>query len=310
MKISNVLAFIASLLIAMVLWLNVQPLNEPGKERELQVKMDLRDLPDGLVVVQPPESVIVFASGSSDDLERLDSREVQAFIDLEQAKPGEQDYEVMVTGPLGRRIQLRARRPQLRLDIERIARNDREIVLEPTGVPPAEYVYDGATIMPSQVTISGPESAVARAARVRVLLDLSRVGPNSNFTLHAEVLDQEGKPIPLIECDPPTVQVIPAVASAPASRRVFINPKVTGSPALGFKVLGYEMKPTQLELTGSSRELGSVNAVETTPISIEGASENVSRTVKVVLPEGLRIKGTNEVTVVIRIGRVDAPVEE
>jgi YbbR domain-containing protein len=307
LKLSNIVAFVASLAIALVLWLNVQPLSQPGKERELQVKLETRDLPANMIVVQPPESVIVFATGSSEDLDRLDSREVQAFINLESARVGVEDYEVQVTGPLGRRIQLRARRPQLRLDIERVARDERQVTLSLSGVPPAEYVYDGATMVPSQVAISGPESAIARVASVRVLLDLSRVGPNSDFTLPTEVFDAEGKPIPLVECEPTTVKVIPAVASAPASRRVVINPVLTGVPALGYKVIGYEIKPNQLELMGNSRELGSVSAVDTRPISIEGVAETVTRKIQVVLPEGLRVKGTNEVSVTIRIGRIEPP---
>ncbi len=304
MKLSSIFTFFASLLIALVLWLNVQPLYDPDKEREMQVKLEMRDLATGLAVIQAPESVTVFASGTAEDLDRLDSRNVIAFVNLAGARTGEADYPVEVAGPAGGRVTLRARRTVLSLDIERTGSNERTVELETTGLPPAEYVYDGATIVPALVSIAGPESSLSKVKKIRALIDLSRIAPKSDFTLQLEALDSEGKPVPMISIEPSSVRVSPAVASAPTTKRVIINAAFEGSVANGFEVTFYELKPSQIELTGPSRELAKVSQISTAPISIKDLRADATIPVKLVIPTGLKATAATPASIVIKVSPV------
>jgi hypothetical protein len=81
LKLDSLITFLASLAIAIVLWLVVQPTYEANKERELQVKLELQNLAADMAVIQQPESVTITASGTSADLDRLESDQVTAFID-------------------------------------------------------------------------------------------------------------------------------------------------------------------------------------------------------------------------------------
>lgn len=307
MKLSSFFTFLASLLIAFVLWLNVQPLYDPDKEREMQVKLELRDLSPNLAVIQAPESVTVFASGTTEQLDRLDSRDITAFVNLSAAKAGEAEYPVEVAGPSGRRVTLRARRSDLSLDIERTDSKEHDIELETTGLPPAEYVYDGATLVPALVNLSGPESSLGKVAKVRALIDLSRIAPRSDFNLKLEALDADGKPVPMVTIEPESVRVSPAVVSAPTTKRVIINAAFEGAVANGYEVTYYEVKPVQIELTGPSRELSKVSQINTAPISLKGLKSDTTIPVKLVIPPGLKATAATPTSITIRIAPVVRP---
>lgn len=304
----NVWAFAAALLISLVLWLNVQPLYDPDKEKEIPVRLEMRNLPEGLAPVEWPESVTVTASGTSSEVDSVSSASFAAYVDLTGATAGQKDYPVQVIGPSRPTGAVRPTRANARILLARVASDTRSVELEQVGLPPTEYLVDGASIQPETVTISGPDTFLSSVRKVRVLLDLSRVRPRSEFSLEVEMLDEDGRPVPLVRSEPKTVVVSPAVASAPASKRVLVQPMFRGQPAIGYRVTGVEVRPSQVALTGSSQDLARVTVVETSEVSIEGLRATTTLTANLALPPGLRASGGSQVRVVVKIEAAPAPV--
>lgn len=300
----NVLAFVTSLVIAIILWLNVQPLYDPDKEREIPVKLELRDMPDGLIAVTFPDTITVVASGMASELGGVTAKDFVAFVDMKNAKPGFLEFPISVSSPARASYQVHATRNRVKIEIQRLASDQRSVELEPTGLPPANYIYDGASIVPSSVQISGPEENLALVKRVRVLFDLSKIGPKSDFTLSVETLDEKGLPVPMVKSDPATVTISPAVASAPTSKRVLITPVFKGQPQFGYKVVSYELKPNQLELSGGSAELGAVSSLETVPIDLSDLTADTIQTIEVPLPAGLKSKTGTKIRVVVKVAQL------
>ncbi len=301
MKLENILIFIASLIISILLWLQIQPLNDPSRERELQVRLEIRDLPDALVLLQPPESVTVVASGTKEQLDQLQSDSVMAYIDLSAAQIGERNYTVQVQGPLNSGVKFNVKRSLLQLTVEKLVEDQRVVTLETTGLPPNDLVYDGATIQPDVVTIEGPESRVAAVHSVRAIFDLGRAAPRSDFTVEVEPLDKDGKPLPQVICIPSSVTISPAVAAAPPSRRIWISPTIVGQPAFGFRIVRTEVRPQQVELSGQAGVLQRVTSVETDPIDVEGINETRTVSAKLRVPDGLSATTSQEIQVTIYV---------
>lgn len=296
----GILMFIASLVISLLLWLQVQPLFDPGKEREFQAPLEVEGLPESLMVVNLPEAVTLVASGATADLDRLNARSVKAYVDLRRVQPGTNTVLVQVNAPVASDITLRARTVRLSITVERVAESQQPVQFESSGVPPEEYIFDGASMLPDTVTVRGPASLLPRVKRVRVLLDLSRIRPSGTYPLPVEILDESNRPVPWLTANPPQVTVSPAVAPAPAARSVLITPSWSGQPAFGFQVTQYEIRPMQVRVKGESRELSSITTVETEPIPIEGAKQDITLRVRLRLPSGLT-SDTKEVRVVVRI---------
>jgi len=292
---------LASLLIAIVLWLQIQPQSVPGREREMSVRLDVENLPAGLAVIQAPESVKVIASGTAQALEQLDSSEFSATIDLKDASVGEVTSLVQVKGPTRSSITARAARPRLTLLVDRISRTIKGISVESTGLPPTGFTYDSSALEPEEVEVTGPTRLVQKVAVVRAILDLSKVRPGSSFTLGLEPMDAQGRPVTGLTLEPSEVTATPGVNSAPAAKRVFVNAVFNGQLPFGATVERYQVNPPQVELTGPSSELAGVISLNTSPISLDALTGTVEREVDLIIPQNLRASGSGKVKVLLVI---------
>ena len=117
MNRENLSLGIASLVIAFLLWYQVQPLFEPGRERELAVKLKLINRPEGMMAIPSVETVLVIASGTRDQLDRLEMDSVEAIVDLQDAEPGDRIYPVEIQAPNGSNLMFSARTPLVRVAV-------------------------------------------------------------------------------------------------------------------------------------------------------------------------------------------------
>lgn len=300
---------LASLMIAVVLWLQIQPQADPGREREMTVRLEVENLATGLAVIQAPESIRIIVSGTAQVLEGLDSTEFSAFVDLSESGVGEITTLVQVKGPTRANLTARPVRPRISLNVDRIDRDQKAVTLDTTGLPPSGLTYDISALDPDQVEITGPARLVQRVATLRAILDLSRVRPGSAFTLNVEPLDSQGKPVTGLTLDPPDVIATPSVVSAPTSKRVLVNPIFSGQLPFGASVERFEVTPNQVEVTGPSTELARISQISTAVIALDGLSGTVEREIELTSPQGVRISGSGKVKIllVIRQSQTQAP---
>ena len=156
------------------------------------------------------------------------------------------------------------------------------------------------------VQLRGPLSrALDPRAPLEVLLDLSNARPGTNsYPINAS-------DIPL----PPEVEVVsvePAAISLELERRqtlsVALRPVVEGTPATGFVLASVRVMPEQVAIQGPESRLDGVDFVETTPISVEGATGPIEATVQPVLPDPLlRLLSAVPVQVLVQVEPRAAP---
>ena len=150
------------------------------------------------------------------------------------------------------------------------------------------------------VQLRGPLSrALDPRATLEVLLDLSNARPGTNsYPINAS-------DIPL----PPEIEVVsvePAAISLELERRqtlsVAVRPIVEGVPAAGFVLASVRVVPEQVAIQGPESRLDGVDFVETTPVSVEGATGPVETMVEPVLPDPLlRLLSALPIQVVVQI---------
>ena len=150
------------------------------------------------------------------------------------------------------------------------------------------------------VQLRGPLSrALDPRATLEVLLDLSNARPGTNsYPINASDIPL----LPEIE----VVSVEPAAISLELERRqtlsVAVRPIVEGVPAAGFVLASVRVVPEQVAIQGPESRLDGVDFVETTPVSVEGATGPVETVVEPVLPDPLlRLLSALPIQVVVQI---------
>ncbi len=126
--------------------------------------------------------------------------------------------------------------------------------------------------------LRGPLSrALDPTAPIEVLLDLSDARPGTSTW----VIDESAMNLP------PQVEVVsvePSVITVDLerlqTRYVPVEPLLEGVPAAGFQIVAVRPAPQQLMIQGPASRLDPLENVETTPVSVEGATGTVEATVQ------------------------------
>ena len=147
---------------------------------------------------------------------------------------------------------------------------------------PRDLVITSSVPETVALQLRGPLSGVFDSRTpLEVLLDLSDARPGVN-----------GYPIKETDVQlPPAVQLVsvePAEITLELERlettTLAVSPVIEGSPAPGFVLGEIRVAPAQLTIHGPGSLLGALAQVETTPLSVEGATTTVEATVQPLLP--------------------------
>lgn len=147
--------------VATLLWLVVT--DDPEVERTLRVGLELQRAPSGIELVGAvPDTVSVRVRGAASRLSALSSGSLSVVVDLDGVRPGRRLFPLtaeQVTVPYG--IQVSQVTPTaLPLNFE--TTGEKVVPVRPRieGTPVPGHSVTNVSVNPSQIRISGPESAV------------------------------------------------------------------------------------------------------------------------------------------------------
>ncbi len=170
-----------------------------------------------------------------------------------------------------------------------------------TGDVPSGLTVGPPELSYSQVTVSGPASVVdlVRAARAQVVIQPSGLDVDADVPLVA--VDALGNTVRPVDIRPDTVRVRIRVGSQAQTKSLPINPVATGTPATGYEVVSVGVEPVLVTVEGDPDALAPLARIDTEPVSVSGATSDVTATVGLVLPSGVHALSTDQVRVVVRI---------
>lgn len=291
-----------SFCLSLMLWLQVSAQAEPNKQREFLIRLETRGLNPELFAANVPDGITVIAEGPEQSLERLEPEELVATASLANLKVG--DHSVRVRVPeLRPPLRLRAKRSTVSVTLDKLVSTTKSVVVEVQGQIPGNLRFEGATSDPPIVTISGPAKEIARVRKVRAMLDLSLVRPGLVHQIDLELLGADNTPLNRVEANPRLVNVLPAVAAAPASKSVPISPTWEGTLPFPFRIKSYTVEPNTVQLTGGSGDLAQVYSVVTEPIKLGNIRATKTLMVRLKVPAGLTPLSDVEVKVMIEVER-------
>jgi hypothetical protein len=165
--IRNVGLKLLSVAVAVLLWLVVA--GDPIVERTLRVGVELQRTPPGSELVgSAPDSVTVRVRGPASQLADLAPGDLSVVVDLEGVRAGRRLFALtpsQVTAPYGLEI-VQIVPPTLPLTFEASASKIVPVRAQLEGTPAPGHSVTNVSVTPSQVRVTGPESAVERLAEV------------------------------------------------------------------------------------------------------------------------------------------------
>ncbi|MFM9872253.1 MAG: YbbR-like domain-containing protein [Fimbriimonadaceae bacterium] len=290
MKREDVLLLIASFVIAVALWFQVQPMFEPGHEREFFVSLQMENKPENLFINTPTDNVTVVASGTIADLDKLDTSKVIAYIELKSAKSGDSSLPIQIRAPADSNLQFRAKTPTIRITGEQIIRDNRKVKVITTGTPANGLILTGTVANPDSVELFGPKSNIQKVSILQVTVDLEKLRPGQTYAALVAILDDEGNPVPATFTNPARITVAASYTTSIATREVPLIVDWTGQVASGYMIDEISVAPDHVEISGKSEDVSSITILKTEKIDISGIKANKEVTVKLVSPPGINPK--------------------
>jgi YbbR domain-containing protein len=309
---SNLGALLLAFALAVVVWFSAETAANPNIESTRSVPLEIYGLdPNMLIVDNPPAQVRVTMSAPTSVMNSLDSVDgsITAWVDVSGLEAGSYELEVNAQasetyGP----VRINQITPQLvTLTLEPLITRNFPVDLVISGDPAIGYQKGTPSYTPTSVTVSGAASVVDQVTSTQVALDISEADETIDVEIPVLALDANSDPVEGVLINPKTINVTQPVYLQGGYRNVIVKVLTTGQPANGYKLTNITVSPLNVVVFASDPQL--VNDlpgfVETEPVDLTGAEDDVDTFAALQLPEGISVVGDETVLVQVSIAAIE-----
>lgn len=304
----NLQTFLWALLLAIAVWIAAVTAADPDEQRVYAhpVPIEIVGQDSGLVTVgNLPTQVEVTLRAPRSVWTRLDSQEkpIRAVVDLSGMSEGDHmaRVQVQVTEQPARIVAVTPSNFTVRL--EPLVSRSLPIQLTLNGQPAIGYQAGTPVLDPTEALVSGAKSLIDEVDRARVTVNLSGTRESVKQKLDVQIYNASNQPLTKLSVNPPSVLVNIPVAQQGGYRDVAVKVIVQGQVANGYLLTKLSVFPPIVTVYSTDPKL--VNelpgVVETQPLELRGASDDISTRLALELPSGVSVVGEQSVQVQVGI---------
>lgn len=239
--------------------------------------------------------------------ESLQSRNLQAYIDLTGYEKGAYDVPIVIESTDKNVHITEMQRRQLRIQLDEVI--TKTVTVHVSVMDDAEYGYavEDPVVEPSSLLIRGPAQLVNQVIVAEAPVYLRGATAQVERIQTVQLLNRQDQPVPNVLAEPSAVEVTIPVERWPGRRSVAVRVKLVGSPAEGYRLGRVTPEPSSVVLYGNAVALEQVPGyVETAPLSLDGATDEIRARLELILPAGVNASDGNAVAVIAEV----LPIED
>lgn len=311
----NYRTFLWAFVLSVAVWVAAVTSADPDETRALSSAVPLK------VVGQDPSLVInsklpaevevaLRAPRSVWEVIEANPQSVQALLDLSGLSSGEHiaDLQVQVDA---RPVQIVSVTPNtVTFTLEALSAKTFPVDLSLAGVPAIGYQAGDASLDAAEVLVAGAQSQVQKVERARISINLGGIRENFDQTLKVEVLDENGQKVDGVNVSPETIQVTLPVTQQGGYRDVAVKVNMLGRVAGGYRLTEISVFPPVVTVFAADPELVRAlpGVVETQPLDLQSARQDISARVALNLPAGISVVGEQTVLVEAGVSPIESSV--
>ncbi|MQC47813.1 MAG: hypothetical protein DWG77_01830 [Chloroflexi bacterium] len=291
-------------LLAVSLWVFVTDTENPTiiDQFPQPISVEAVNVADNLAVANQLPAVNVRISAPTDRWDDISSTNLRAVVDLNQldARAQEVTVQVEVSGVGGVRV-VDVEPRVITVNLEDLVSRMVPVETRTIGSLPIGYELSEMSPQTTAVTISGPESLVARVAEAVADVNVTGLTVNLDQTVPLKPIGSGGSEILGVRIEPATVRVGVEVFQSTIIRTVPLTVDVTGTPAAGFRVSSVSLSPPAIQVQGPLEASQQIDAIALPVVNVNGARTDIVRSIAVPLPPGLEFVNAERVTVTLTV---------
>jgi YbbR domain-containing protein len=274
-----------------LVWIAAVREQNPPREANYSQSIPIEIIPptEGLVNTTPlPEAVRLRLLAPESSWTALTPSKFKASIDLSGLDAGFSDVPIEVDVS-DDRIEIVERFPsEVTVNLETLETITVPVSVEVLDAPPLGYISRLPEAKPQIVDVTGPASMVGQVHQAVSEIFIR----NSKETLQSLrdviIRGRDGRVIRGLAVDPAQVEVTLPIEQRFGYKDASVRVVVEGQVASGYRVSNISVDPPTLTVVGNPQGLNEIAGfVETTPINLDQATENIIRTVPLSLPDGV-----------------------
>ena len=309
----NLGTFTLALVLAIAVWVVAVTAADPDEVRVFprSVPLEIQAKDPGLVIVGPPVpqniGLTLRAPRSVWDKLLANDNSVGAYIDLAGLAAGQHHVPVQIQ-VLVRPYRIVSNSPEfVDLTLEPIATKTFPVTLAITGETAIGYKLGIPMLDKNEALVSGPESLITEVKHIQADLSIGGSRQDIQTSLPLRALDANGLNISGLSINPESVHLQLPVTQQGGYRDIAVKVLVHGQLAGGYRLTNISVFPPVLTVYSSEPSL--VNDlpgfVETQPLNLDGASQDVSTRLGLTLPAGISVVGEQTVQVQVGIAAIE-----
>lgn len=300
-------------LLALAVWILAVTSTDPVEKKVYPSPVPLEIIgqdPNLLITSKVPESVNVILSAPRSIWNQLTNltSPIRAVADLSGLGSGTHTVSIQVQISQ-RPVEIVSYTPAVfTLILEKLDTRQISIELIQRGSPAVGYQVDTPVLSVEKVMVSGSESLVEKVKKVRAVLDLNQVTQDINRSLVLQALDANEVPVTGITLNPERVTVTAGVVQRGGYRNVVVKVVTSGQLATGYRLTNISAYPPTVTVFSTDPKLvdSLPGYVETLPINLSGAKDDLDLLADLSLPAGISVVGEPSVQVSIGVAAIES----
>ncbi|MGB7539213.1 MAG: CdaR family protein [Anaerolineales bacterium] len=306
----NIFSLLLAAILAVAVWMNAVSTEDPDETRILSapLSIEVSGLKEGLVA-QGYESVgvqVTFRAPHS-VWDQLVPENVHAQLDLTGKSEGEFSVPVRIQTDISPVLVESVEPAKVDILIDRLALRSMAVRVQQAGNLAPGFQAGTPAVSPESVSVSGPESVVDRIAQIVATVNVEGVRSAMDQSVELIPLDTEGTVVTGVTIDPASVSVSVPVQQLGGYRDLVVKVPLLGAVKSGYRLTGLTINPQVVTLYSDNPDVirALPGYVETQPLDISGASADITKSLSLVLPEGVQVVGDPLIVVQVSISAIE-----
>ena len=307
----NLPSLFSAVALAVVVWVLAVTNTDPVEKRNYAraVPIELFGLNPALVITsEVPEQITLTLSApaSTWGSELTSSNAVRAIADLSGLTAG--NHSVPVNLQIDAQpVKVESFSPDvIEIVIEEIYSESFKIDLVQPSSPAIGYEAGNPTLGKETATVNGPSSLVDQVVGIQAVLDISQATENIDETLALKAVNENGLQVSGVSISPEEVNVQMKITQRGGYRTVSVKVVTIGQVESGYSLNRISLNPLVITVFSTDSEL--VNDlpgfIETQPLNLSDASEDMVVSLPLDLPSGMTVVGESTIKVSVSIAPI------
>jgi YbbR domain-containing protein len=235
---------------------------------------------------------------------------VKVAVDLSGLGAGTHTLKVQVTVGL-KPVEIVGSDPStINVTLEKLGTRSLPVNLILNGSPAVGYELGVPTLSQTYVTISGPDNLVNQVNKITSTINANGVDKEIHQNAVLQARDIDDNVITGLTITPTQVAVVVPVTQLGGYQNVVVKVVVTGQVRNGYRVTNISVHPAAITVFSSNPAIVASlpGYIETIPIDLTDATDDIDLQASLNLPEGVTIVGNQTVEVQVGIAAIEGSI--